>query len=158
MGAVTSMNFASVVVVVTPKVTSFPPVTFQAEGFFNEEEFLGEPQPDQDRARLFNSNDGTSGQYIDRYAISGKRDLTIFDGIAADALQKMAYANPQPACDISVSYQRNDQDITQRRTHLHTNCKFMNHPARAMSNDTATVKFNFKYQNLAIQTGAGESV
>lgn len=159
MGAVTSMNFATVIVSVIPKnSTAFPPVVFQADGFFHEEEFLGEPQPDMDRARLFMSNDGVAGQYIDRFAKTGKRDLTIFDGPVADALQKMAYSNPQPTCDISVSYQRNDQDAAQRRTHLHTDCKFMNHPARALNNDVATVKFNFKYANLQIQTGTGESV
>lgn len=158
MGTVTSMNFATVVAVISPKNSEFPPVTFKADGFFHEEEFLSEPQPDKDRARLFMSNDGNAGEYIDNFAISGKRDITIFDGAAADALQKMAFSNPQPIFDLSFTYSRNDQDAAEIRTHLHTDCKFMNHPARAMSNDIATVKFSFKYAKLSLTDIAGNPV
>lgn len=143
-----SMNFATVIAAFTPKVPGFPPVTFKADVFFDEEEFLGEPQPNGDRARQFMDNTGQVAQYIDRFAINGKRDLTIFDGDAADALQKMAYSNPQPMFDLSFSYQRNDQDASSVITHRHTDCKFMNHPARAMSKDIAVVKFTFAYAKV----------
>lgn len=152
----TSMNFASIIATFTPADTGFSPIVFTAETTFNEEEFLGEPQPDRERARLFMSNDGNTGQYLDIFAISGKRDLTIFDGIPSDLLQGWVYSNPQPMFDFAFVYQRNYQNSTDIRTHLHTGCKFMNHPARAMSNDVTVVKFTFKYAKLQIlgPTGA----
>lgn len=153
-----SMNFATVIATFTPKVPGFNPIVFKANVFFNEEEFLSEPQPDRERAKLFMSNDGNAGQYIDIFAISGKRDIVIFDGPEADQLQKWAYANPQPSFDLSFTYQRNDQLATEVRTHLHTNCKFMNHPARAMSNDVTVVRFTFQYAKLSILNSAGQSV
>lgn len=153
-----SMDFASVLAIFTPKISGLAPVTFKADVFFNEEEFLGEPQPDKDRARLFMSNDGQTGQYIDVFAVSGKRDLTIFDGLQCDELMGWAFRNPQPLFDLAFTYTRNDQDASQIRTHMHTDCKFMNHPARAMSNDIAVVKFTFKYVKLAILNAAGNPV
>jgi len=152
------MNFASVTAVFTPKNSALAPITIQASGFFNEDEILGEPQPDKDRAKYFASNDGVTGQYIDIFAIAGKRDLTLFDGPESDKLQGWAYANPQPLFDCAVTYQRNDQDASQRRTHLHTDCKFFNHPARVMSNDIATLKFSLHYGTLKIVDGAGNAV
>lgn len=157
MGA-TSMNFATAVMVLTPKDPSLAPITVTSEGFFNEEEFLGEPQPDKERARYFADNSGNTGQYIDIFAIAGKRDLTVFDGPEADKLQKYSYSNPQPLFDCAVTYQRNDQDASQRRTHLHSDCKFVNHPARVMSNDVATLKFSLHYGKLQIVDGAGNPV
>lgn len=152
------MNFATVVAIFTPKTAGLAPVTFKADVFFNEEEFLSEPQPDKDRARLFMSNDGNVGQYIDIFAIAGKRDLTIFDGVAADKLMGWAYTNPQPMFDLAFTYTRNDQDASQVRTHLHTDCKFINHPARAMSNDIAVQKFTFKYAKITPLDQSGNPV
>lgn len=152
------MDFASVLAIFTPKVGGFSPIVFKADVFFNEEEFLGEPQPDKDRARLFMGNDGETGQYIDLFAKSGKRDITIFDGAESDALQNWAYKNPQPLFDLAFTYTRNDQDASQVRTHFHTDCKTMNQPARAMSNDIAVVKFTFKYVKIAILNAAGNPV
>lgn len=154
----TSMDFASVIVTCTPKSPGLAPIVFKASSFFNEEEFLSEPQPDRDRARPFMSNDGRTGQYIDNFAKAGKRDLTIFDGPEADKLQGWAYLNPQPLFDLSFRYQRNSQDESEVRTHFHTDCKILNHPARAMSNDIAVKKFNFHYMQLAILDEAGNPV
>lgn len=154
----TSMNFATVTVTMTPTTAGLAPITFSADTFFNEEEILGEAQPTKDRARPFMSNDGTTGQYIDIFAVSGKRDLTIFDGPEADKLQGWALRNPQPMFDLAFTYQRNDQDSSEVRTYLHQDCKFMNHPARVISNDIATVKFNFHYMNLSILNAAGNPV
>jgi len=154
----TSMNFASVIASFTPKVSGFSPIVFKANVFFNEETFLGEPQPDGDRARLFMANDGNRGQYIDKFAVSGSRDITIFDGVEADLLQHWAYNNPQPLFDLAFVYQRNDQAASEVRTHLHTDCKFMNQPAREMSNDIAIVRFTFKYANLSIRNAIGQKV
>lgn len=153
-----SMNFATVIVAFTPKASGFQPITFKAEVFFNEEEFLGEAQPDKDRARLFMGNDGNNGQYIDIFAKAGKRDLTIFDGPAADKLQRWAFSNPQPAFDFSFVYQRNDQDAASVRTHFHKNCKILNHPTRVMSNDIAVVRFNIQYAGLEILNAVGQPV
>lgn len=158
MGKQTSMNFASVIATFTPNATGFSPVVFKSDTFFNEEEFLGEPQPDRERARLFMSNDGNAGQYLDIFAISGKRDITIFDGIQADLLQHWAFNNPQPMFDLSFSYQRNDQTAAEIRTHIHYGCKFMNHPARAMSNDIVVVKFTFKYAKFEILGPTGSKI
>lgn len=153
-----NMNFATVIATFTPTVAGFNPVVFKAKVFFNEEEFLTEPQADKERARLFMSNDGDAGQYIDIFAIAGKRDITIFDGPESDQLQGWAYANPQPSFDFSFVYQRNDQDATEVRTHFHKNCKFMNHPARAMSNDVAVLRFTFQYAKLQILDASGSPV
>jgi len=152
------MNFATVVAVFTPKSAGFAPITFKADVFSNEEEFLGEPQPDKERARLFMSNDGVAGQYVDIFSLAGKRDLSIFDGPQADKLTQWALTNPQPLFDFAFTYQRNDQDASQVRTHQHTDCKFMNTPGRAMSNDIIIVKFTFKYVKLAILDATGNLV
>lgn len=158
MGTVTSMNFASVIATFTPHASGFSPVVFTADVFFSEEEFLSEPQPDRDRARLFMSNDGNAGQYIDIFAVSGKRDITIIDGDAADQLTHWAYHNPQPMFDLDFLYQRNDQLASEIRTQRHESCKFMNHPGRALSNDIVVVKFSFKYAKLQLLNYNGSPV
>lgn len=151
-----SMNFASVIMTFIPRPTTFSPVIFKASVFFNEEELLGEAQPDKPRARLFMSSDGQTGQYIDNFAISGKRDLTIFDGIEADLLAKWAFNNPQPMFDFSFVYQRNDQDAADIRTQYHKDCKFLGHPVRTVSNDITVIKFNFQYAGLKVLNAAGQ--
>lgn len=156
--ATTSMDFASVIATFTPKAEGLSPIVFKADVFFNEEEFLSEPQPDKDRARLFMSNDGSAGQYIDLFAIAGKRDIKIFDGDAADKLNGWAFANPQPVFDLAFLYRRNSASDSEARINMHLDCKFINHPARAMSNDIATIKFSFKYARLQILNGSGEPV
>jgi len=148
MGKTVSMNFASVLVTITPAVTSFPSIVFAADVFLNEEEFLSEPTPDKDRAKYFASNDGATGQYIDIFARSGKRDISLIDGDEADKLAHMAMANPQPMFDMTFRYQRNDQDATEVRESFHKNCKIYNHPDRVMSNDIILKKFTFHYGDL----------
>lgn len=153
-----SMNFASVIMTFIPKPTTFSPVIFKASVFFNEEELLSEAQPDKERARLFMSSDGQTGQYIDNFAISGKRDLSMFEGIESDLLTKWAFNNPQPMFDFSFVYQRNDQDAADIRTHYHKDCKFMNHPVRVVSNEITVVKFTFKYAKLQLLNATGQPV
>lgn len=146
--ASSSMSFASVKVTITPHDASYPPIFFGADGTYTEEEFLSEPQPNSDRAKLFMGNDGESHQYIDRYAIDGKRDLTIFDSPITDALDRMALANPQPEFDLDFQYQRNYQDDNEIRSYRHEGCKFMNQPGRGMNNSVATKKYTFMYAKL----------
>lgn len=153
-----SMSFATIIAIFTPKTAGLAPITYKADVFLNEEECLSEPQPDKERSRYFAANDGNQGQYIDIYAISGKRDLTIFDGPEADKLVGWALTNPQPMFDLAFTYKRNDQDDSQVRTQLHENCKFMNHPVRAVSNDVATLKFSTHYGKLSVLDAAGNPV
>ncbi len=154
----TSMNFATIIMTLTPHDTNYSPLVLKSDTLFNEEEFLGEPQPDKDRTRWFASNDGVTGQYLDIFAIAGKRDLTIIDGSFADLLQNYAYANPQPMFDFDFRYQRNDQDNSQIRTHSHKDCKFTNHPARVMSNDIVVTKFTLHYGTIKILDVDGNPV
>lgn len=152
------MNFATIIATFTPTVPGFKAVSFKADVFFNEEEFLSEPQPARPRARQFMSNDGQTAQYIDNFAINGKRDISIIDGEEADALIHMANSNPQPPWNMSFRYQRNDQDSAEVREHFHQYCKFDGHPARVMSNDIVIVKFTFMYSILSILGPDGNPV
>lgn len=152
------MNFATVIASFTPTVPGFHPITFKADTFFNEEEFLSEPQPARPRARQFMSNDGQTAQYIDNFAINGKRDITLIDGPEVDNLIHFAFSNPQPPFNFSFRYQRNDQDTAQIREHFHTYCKFENHPARVMSNDIVVVKFTLMYAKVQILGPDGNPV
>lgn len=151
----TSMNFATAIAVITPKVAGFAPITIQADTFFNEEEFLSEPQPTKDRARPFMSNDGSTIQYIDIFAKAGKRDITLLDGLNTDAFIRLAMNNPQPMFDLNFTYQRNDQDASQIRAQNHIDCKVMNHPIRALSNDIAVVKFTIHYSKIELLNASG---
>lgn len=153
-----SMSFATLIVILTPKSAGFSPITYKADVFLNEEECLSEPQPDRERARYFAANDGNQGQYIDTYATAGKRDLSLFDGPDADKLVKWTLSNPQPLFDAAVIYKRNDQDDTQVRTQMHENCKIFNHPVRAVSNDVATLKFTLHYGKLSVLDATGNPV
>jgi hypothetical protein len=152
------MNFATVIAAFTPKVSGFNPITFKSAVFFNEEEFLSEPQPDKERTRYFASNDGNAGQYIDIFAVAGTRDLTLLDGPEADQLIKWAFSNPQPTFDLAFRYQRNDQTAAEVRTQFHANCKIMNHPVRALSNDIAVVRFTFHYGKYSLLGPTGQPV
>lgn len=155
---VTSMDYATAIAILTPKDPSLAPIAMKADTFFHEEEFLGELQPDMDRARLFMSNDGQTGQYVDRYAITGKRDITLIEGVLTDAMQSWALRNPQPMFDLSFSYQRNSQDASTVVTHMHYGCKTMNHPAKALSNDIVVIKFTIKYSSFAMLNAAGQPI
>lgn len=154
----TSMNFGTAIVSITPKVAGFPPIIFQADTFFNEEEFLSEPQPSRERARQFMSNDGLTVQYIDTFAKAGKRDITIFDGPQADLLVSMANSNPQPLFDLNFTYQRNDQLASEIRAQMHYDCKILNHPIRALSNDIAVIKFSIAYGRIELLDATGNPV
>lgn len=154
----TSMSFATVLAVFTPKTAGLAPITYKADVFLNEEECLSEPQPDAERARYFAANDGNNGQYIDKYAIAGKRDLSLFDSPEADKLVKWALTNPQPMFDLAFTYKRNDQDESEVRTQMHENCKILNHPVRAVSNDVATLKFSLHYGKLSVLDASGAPV
>ena len=154
----TSMNFATAIAVITPKVPGFPPLAIQADTFFNEEEFLSEPQPTKDRARPFMANDGNTIQYIDIFAIAGKRDITLLDGPLTDQFISMAMNNPQPLFDFNFTYQRNDQDDSEIRAQNHIDCKVMNHPIRALSNDIAVVKFTLHYAKIQLLNATGNPV
>lgn len=153
-----SMSFATIIAVFTPKAAGFSPITYKADVFLNEEECISEPQPDSERARYFAANDGNNGQYIDKYATAGKRDISLFDSPEADKLVKWALSNPQPMFDCAVTYKRNDQDDSQVRTQLHENCKIYNHPVRTVSNDVATLKFSMHYGKLSVLDAAGSPV
>jgi len=153
-----SMNYASVVAVFTPKSSAFSPIVYKADVLLNEEEFLGEPQPDRDRARQFMSNDGETSQYIDIFAISGKRDFSIIDSPASDQLSKWAFTNPQPLFNLEFTYQRNDQNASDVITHFHKDCKILNHPARVLSNDIVLLKFNIKYGKIIPLNASGELI
>lgn len=150
----TSMNFATAIAIITPKVSGFPPIAIQSNTFFNEEEFLSEPQPTKDRSRPFMSNDGETVQYIDIFAKSGKRDITLLDGPLTDLFVRMALANPQPLFDLNFSYQRNDQDASEIRQQNHIDCKVLNHPIRSLSNDIAVVKFTIHYAKIELINAA----
>lgn len=152
------MNFATAIAAITPKVAGFPPLAIQSDTFFNEEEFLSEPQPTRDRARPFMANDGQTVQYIDIFAIAGKRDITLLDGPLIDEFIGMAMSNPQPMFDLNFTYQRNDQDASQIRAQNHIDCKVMNHPIRALSNDIAVVKFTIHYAKIQLLNAAGVPV
>jgi hypothetical protein len=154
----TSMNYATAIAIITPKVGGFPPLAIKADTFFNEEEFLAEPQPARDRARQFMSNDGETVQYIDIFAIAGKRDVTLLDGDLTDLFISQAMSNPQPLFDFAFTYQRNDQDASKIRTQNHIDCKIMNHPVRALSNDIAVVKFTLAYAKIQLLDFTGNPV
>jgi hypothetical protein len=154
----TSMNYATAIAVITPKVAGFPPLTYQSDTFFNEEEFLSEPQPARERARQFMSNDGLTVQYIDTFAKAGKRDITLLDGPQTDFLVSMANSNPQPLFDLNFTYQRNDQLASEVRAQMHYDCKIMNHPIRALSNDVAVIKFTIAYARLELLDATGNPV
>ena len=154
----TSMNFATAIAIITPKVATFPPLAIQSDTFFNEEEFLSEPQPSKDRARQFMANDGNTAQYIDIFAIAGKRDVTLLDGPLTDQFVRMAMNNPQPMFDFNFTYERNDQDASQVRAQFHSDCKVVNHPIRALSNDIAVIKFTIVYAKLQLLDASGNPV
>ena len=149
-----SMNYATAIAIITPKSGGFPPLAIQSDTFFNEDEFLSEPQPTKDRARPFMSNDGETVQYIDIFAKSGKRDITLLDSNLTDLFIRMALANPQPLFDFNFSYQRNDQDASQIRSQNHIDCKVLNHPVRALSNDIAVIKFTIHYAKIQLLNAA----
>lgn len=143
-----SLNFASVVATFTPKKSGIQPVVLKADVFWTDDQMLSEPTPDKERAKYFASNDGKTGQYIDMFAKSGKRDCMLMDSTNTEKLIAWAMSNPQPLFDFSFFYLRNDADQSEARTQLHTNCKFLTHPARIPSNDVVSIRFNFQYANL----------
>lgn len=153
-----SMNFATATASITPKVSSFKPLVIKSDTFFNEEEFLSEPQPARERARQFMSNDGITAQYIDNFAKNGKRDITLLDSDQADLLVHMANSNPQPLFDLNFTYQRNDQLASEIRAQMHYDCKILNHPIRALSNDVAVIKFSIAYARLELLDSTGNQV
>src|SRR4029079_3115741 len=134
---------------------SIAPITYVSSEFFNEEEWLSEPQPDKETSRQFASNDGNTVQYIDNYATTGKRDITIIDGPEADLLMHWAYLRPRPMFALAVTFQRNDQDAAEVRTYFHKDCKIVNHPARVLSNDIVVIKFTIKYGNIQLLGPSG---
>lgn len=158
MGKVFSLNFASVVATFTPKDAGIQPIVFKADVFYTEEQMLSEPQPDAERAKLFMANDGQTGQYIDRFAKSGKRDLTIMDSLEAEKLIAWAMTNPQPLFDFSFFYKRNDLAAEEARTQAHYACKFLGHPARIPSNDVVSIRFNFQYANMDTLDANGKPI
>lgn len=153
-----SMNYASLIAAFTPSNQSLAPITYDASIFFTEEEFLGEAQPDRETSKQFASNDGNTVQYIDNYATTGKRDITLIDGPAADALMHWAYLRPRPMFSLSARFQRNDQDEAQIREYFHKDCKITNHPARVMSNDIVVIKFTIQYGNIQLLDEDGNPV
>lgn len=158
MSKVFSLNFASVVATFTPKDSSIQPIVFKADVFYTEEQMLSEPAPNAERAKYFAANDGQTGQYIDRFAKDGKRDLTIMDSLEAEKLIAWAMANPQPLFDLSFFYKRNDQEASEARTQIHYGCKFMGHPARIPSNDVVSIKFTFNYANMDTLDANGQPI
>lgn len=151
-----SMNFATATISVTPvNAGAFPPISIKADTFLNEEEILGEAQAKNPRSELHSGDDGLTAQWIDNFAISGQRDIMIFDNDLSDKLQSIAFANPQPEFNLAFTYQRDDGDSTKIRTHYHQNCKFLNHPVRAMSRTVAGLKFTFGYNRLTPEDSSG---
>ncbi len=158
MSKVFSLNFASVVATFTPKDSSVQPITFKADVFFNEGEMLSEPAANVERAKYFAANDGQTGQYVDIFAKSGKRDITLMDSLEAEKLIAWAMSNPQPLFDLSFYYKRNDQEASEARTQMHYDCKFLGHPARIPGNDSVVIKFSFNYANMDTLDASGNPI
>lgn len=145
---VISLNFASVIATFMPKNSSIAPIIFKADVFYQEDQMLSEPQPNKERAMLFSSNDGESGQWVDIFSKAGKRDLTLIDGLETEKLITWAMSNPQPLFNLAFFYKRNDQDASEARTQMHYECKFLGHPMRIPSNDVVSIRFNFGYAKI----------
>jgi len=150
-----TLEFATIIVTLIPRDTSIGPVQYASDTTFDEEEFLGEPQPAKERGRRFMSNDGNKSTVIQRYASNGKREATIFDGIIADSLISWAQRNPTVYFDYIFQYQRNIEGTQDIRKHVHTDCFIENTPGRAMSNDIAVIKFMLNYGKFQIQDQDG---
>jgi len=150
-----TIEFATIIGTLTPRDTSIPPIQFASDTTFDEEEFLGEPQPAKERGRRFMSNDGERSTVIQRYASNGKRDVTLFDGIFSDQLIGWAQKNPTVYFNFMFQYKRNIEGTEDVRKHFHKNCFIENTPARAMSNEIAVIKFTMNYEKLQLQDQNG---
>lgn len=157
-GNVSSLNFASVIATFTPKDPKKAPIVYKADVFYTEEQMLSEPTPNAPRSKYFAANDGETGQWIDRFAIDGQRDLILMDGIETEKLIAFAMSNPQPLFDFSFFYKRNDQSAEEARTQLHKGCKFLNHPARIPSNDVVTIRFSLGYAKIQTLDANGQPI
>lgn len=156
MPASTSMNFASIIATLTPRNSAFSPIQFRADTTWDEEEWLGEPQPAKERGRRFMSNDGQRSVTIHRFASNGTRDFSMIDGPEADQLIGWAQQNPTVHFDMVFTYQRDEVDGTSIRTQKMFDCFVQNTPARALSNDVVVTKFTINYNQLSVinsQTG-----
>lgn len=154
----TYLNFGTIIATLTPKDSSVAPIQYKADTTWDEEEFLGEPQPAKERGRRFMSNDGEYSQVVLRYASNGKREFQVFDDDIADQLISWAQRNPTVVFDLAFRYQRDGADASAIRTQFHSDCFFENTPARVLSNDVACVKFTLNYGKLSVLDANGNPV
>jgi len=152
------LNFATIIVTLTPKDSAVAPVQYQADTTMDEEDILSEPQPDKERGRRFMANDGVNSQVIQRYASNGKRDFMVFDSAIADQLTSWAQRNPTVYFDYDFQYQADEQDVTTIRKQVHSDCFFENTPARVINNEVAGIKFTMNYGKLQIQDANGNAL
>jgi hypothetical protein len=147
-----SLSFASIVATFTPiSPSSLNPLLFSAESAWDEEEFLGEPQPAKETGRRFMARTGRRSVTIFNNASNGTRDLMLIDGPDTDGLIDWAQQiNPRVRFNLDVSYQRDDVDGSSIRTHKHINAFIQNTPARAIHGDVVVVKFTINYEQLSI--------
>lgn len=151
MPAPSSMNFASIIATLTPRKSGVAPIQFRADTTWDEEEWLGEPQPAKERGRRFMSNDGQRSVTIHRFASNGTREFSMIDGPEADQLIGWAQQNPTIHFDLDFSYQRDENDGTSIRKQVMRDCFIQNTPARALNNDVVVVKFTINYNSLVVQ-------
>lgn len=150
MAASSSMNFASLIATLTPRTPGLAGIQFKADTTWDEEEWLGEPQPAKERGKRFMSNDGRRSVTVHRFASNGTRDFSMIDGPEADQLIGWAQQNPTIHFDLDFVYQRNEIDVTQIRRQTMTDCFVQNTPARALNNDIVIVKFTVNYGSLTV--------
>lgn len=151
-----TLEFATIIGTFIPRDSSVSPIQYTAETTFDEETFLGEPQPVKERGRRFMSNDGEISNVIQRYASNGKRDISVFDGIFSDQLTGWAQRNPTVYFDFTFQYKRNLNGVTDIRKHFHKDCYIENTPAREISNEIAIIKFTINYGKLQLQDQNGK--
>jgi hypothetical protein len=151
-----NIDFATLLLTITPKKAGANPLAFRSEVVYNEGEILGDIQLKRDLGERFMAGDGESSTTVHNYARNGQRDLTLMDGDEAEALQGFINQNPIVHFDFDFQYYRVEQDASKIRIQRHRNCFIRNLPVRVVTPDGVTLKFTIdfeKHQTINAATG-----
>lgn len=142
----TNIDFATLILTVTPRTSGATPLTFTSSEVMNEQEILGEVQLKKERGERYMAADGETSTTVHNYAKNGQRDLTIMDGEAAETLLGYFQQNPTVHFDLDVQYTRVEQDASTVRIQRHRNCFIRNSAVRVISPEVVTNKFTIDFE------------
>jgi hypothetical protein len=124
-------------------------LVFAGDSFYNDNELLGDPTMDTDRANRHMSADGTRDVVMQSLSRAGERDVTFLLGSDFDKLKSWAQSRVQTEFDFDFYFKYNTQTAEGARIHRHKRCVMKALPLQAIGREKGYVTCKISFGDLA---------